>query len=252
MDNPLSNTPTPTRCDGKNWFGWPCDEELEKIRLEFPLAPPRASRRQWSSGSEALLRSRAVHPGRPVLRADRLPQDLNGDPGHVAARPVEHREEVFLKPSGFPQPTYVRRLLATIPVMGVVAVVVFLLLHLAPGDPAAIIAGDLATAEDIAQHPQQLGLDQPLHIQFVAGSASLLGATLAPRSSRRSRVSTLIAQRLEPTLVAVGDDPGLRGRARRAARRPRRVAGGARGSTGSSWASQSAASRSRSSGSASC
>jgi peptide/nickel transport system substrate-binding protein len=40
MNNPLSNTPTPSACDGKNWFGWPCDEELEKIRLEFPLAPP--------------------------------------------------------------------------------------------------------------------------------------------------------------------------------------------------------------------
>jgi NAD(P)-dependent dehydrogenase (short-subunit alcohol dehydrogenase family) len=40
MNSPLSNTPTPSPCDGKNWFGWPCDEELEKIRLEFPLAPP--------------------------------------------------------------------------------------------------------------------------------------------------------------------------------------------------------------------
>jgi peptide/nickel transport system substrate-binding protein len=40
MNSPLSNTPTPSACDGKNWFGWPCDEELEKIRLEFPLAPP--------------------------------------------------------------------------------------------------------------------------------------------------------------------------------------------------------------------
>ena len=38
MGNPITNTPTPTHCDGKNWFGWPCDEELEKIRLEFPLA----------------------------------------------------------------------------------------------------------------------------------------------------------------------------------------------------------------------
>ena len=40
MNSPLSNTPTPSGCDGKNWFGWPCDEELEKIRLEFPLAAP--------------------------------------------------------------------------------------------------------------------------------------------------------------------------------------------------------------------
>ncbi|MEO8133638.1 MAG: ABC transporter substrate-binding protein [Betaproteobacteria bacterium] len=40
MNSPLSNTPTPSPCDGKNWFGWPCDEELEKIRLEFPVAAP--------------------------------------------------------------------------------------------------------------------------------------------------------------------------------------------------------------------
>ena len=60
----------------------------------------------------------------------------------------------------------IRRVLATIPVMGVVAIFVFLLLHLSPGDPAALIAGDAATAEDIARIHHQLGLDRPLHQQF--------------------------------------------------------------------------------------
>ena len=59
-----------------------------------------------------------------------------------------------------------RRLLATIPVMTVVAVVVFMLIHLSPGDPAALIAGDLATGEDIEKLRVALGLDQPLWRQF--------------------------------------------------------------------------------------
>ena len=64
--------------------------------------------------------------------------------------------------------TYIiRRILATIPVMAVVAVFVFALLHLSPGDPAAIIAGDTATAADIARIRAQLGLDQPIYVQFV-------------------------------------------------------------------------------------
>ncbi|MFO0465672.1 MAG: ABC transporter permease, partial [bacterium] len=60
-----------------------------------------------------------------------------------------------------------KRILATLPVMGVVAVIVFLLLRLSPGDPAAIIAGDDATSEDIAKIREHLGLDRPLLTQFV-------------------------------------------------------------------------------------
>ena len=59
-----------------------------------------------------------------------------------------------------------RRLLATIPVMVVVAVFVFFLLRLAPGDPAAIIAGEDATAEAIAAVRAKLGLDRPVIEQF--------------------------------------------------------------------------------------
>src|SRR5437868_1632882 len=60
----------------------------------------------------------------------------------------------------------VRRILATIPVMAVVAVFVFALLYLSPGDPAAIIAGDTATVDDILRIRAKLGLDQPVYIQF--------------------------------------------------------------------------------------
>ena len=56
---------------------------------------------------------------------------------------------------------FIRRLLATIPVIGMVAFFVFSLLYLTPGDPAAVIAGDIATNEDIERIRQKLGLDQP-------------------------------------------------------------------------------------------
>jgi peptide/nickel transport system permease protein len=95
----------------------------------------------------------------------------------------------------------VRRILATIPVMGVVAVIVFLLLHLAPGDPATLIAGDFATAEDIARIGKQLGLDRPLPVQFVAWVGQILQGELGTSIFSRLPVSRLIRQRLEPTLV---------------------------------------------------
>jgi peptide/nickel transport system permease protein len=95
----------------------------------------------------------------------------------------------------------VRRILATIPVMGVVAVIVFLLLHLAPGDPAALIAGDFATAEDIARIGKQLGLDRPLHIQFVAWVGQIFRGDLGTSIFSHLPVTRLIRQRVEATLV---------------------------------------------------
>ena len=61
-----------------------------------------------------------------------------------------------------------RRLAATVAVMAVVAAVVFSLLYLTPGDPAAVIAGDLATDDDIRRIRAQLGLDQPFLVRFGA------------------------------------------------------------------------------------
>ena len=94
-----------------------------------------------------------------------------------------------------------RRLLATIPVMGVVALFVFALLHLTPGDPAAVIAGDYATAEDIARIHRQLGLDRPLYLQFGAWLGQLLRGDLGTSIFSRLPVTRLIGQRLEPTVV---------------------------------------------------
>ncbi len=93
-----------------------------------------------------------------------------------------------------------RRLLATLPVMAVVALVVFLLIHLSPGDPATLIAGDMASEEDIAQLRSALGLDQPLLQQFLLWLGRLLTGDLGTSIFTQVPVSQLLAQRLEPTL----------------------------------------------------
>ncbi len=93
------------------------------------------------------------------------------------------------------------RILATVPVMGVVAIFVFLMLRLAPGDPAAVIAGDYATAEDVARIREQLGLNQPIPVQFAKWIGALLQGDLGTSIFTNLPVTTLIAQRLEPTLL---------------------------------------------------
>jgi peptide/nickel transport system permease protein len=93
------------------------------------------------------------------------------------------------------------RVLATIPVMGIVALFVFLMLRLAPGDPAAVIAGDYATAEDIARIREQLGLSDPIVVQFLRWVGALLQGDLGTSIFSQKPVAELIAQRIEPTLL---------------------------------------------------
>ncbi len=93
-----------------------------------------------------------------------------------------------------------QRLLATLPVMAVVALIVFLLIHLSPGDPAALIAGDLATTDDIARLRTSLGLDQPLWRQFLIWAGKLAHGDLGTSIFTQVPVTELLAQRLEPTL----------------------------------------------------
>ena len=93
------------------------------------------------------------------------------------------------------------RVVATVPVMAVVALFVFLLLRLSPGDPAAVIAGDYATAEDIVRIREQLGLNEPLPIQFVTWLGLLLQGDLGTSIFTNLPVTTLIGQRIEPTVM---------------------------------------------------
>ncbi len=94
-----------------------------------------------------------------------------------------------------------RRVLATIPVMLVVAIVVFLMLRLTPGDPASIIAGDAATADDIVQIREQLGLDEPIVIQFGIWIGKMLTGDFGESFYYKRGVAGLIAERVEPTVA---------------------------------------------------
>ena len=93
-----------------------------------------------------------------------------------------------------------RRLLSTIPVLLVVAVLVFLMLRLTPGDPAAVLAGDAASTEQIAQIRKTLGLDRSIPEQFAIWFGHMLTGDLGQSYYYKTDVTTLIGQRLEPTV----------------------------------------------------
>ncbi|MBM3571053.1 MAG: ABC transporter permease [Alphaproteobacteria bacterium] len=94
-----------------------------------------------------------------------------------------------------------RRLLSTISVMAVVGIVLFLLVNLAPGDPAAVIAGDTAAPEHIAAISKKRGLDEPLWTQSALWAWGVLQGDLGVSIFSNLPVATLIVQRTEPTLA---------------------------------------------------
>jgi len=92
------------------------------------------------------------------------------------------------------------RVLSTIPVMGVVALIVFFMLRLS-GDPAAILAGDSASPDQVERIRVSLGLTKPLHEQFFGWLLQLLRFDLGTSLFTGLPVTTLIAQRIEPTAM---------------------------------------------------
>ncbi|RWM45437.1 MAG: ABC transporter permease [Mesorhizobium sp.] len=97
--------------------------------------------------------------------------------------------------------TYIfRRMISAIVVMAMVGVFIFLLVRLAPGDPADIIAGRNATAEVVAGIREQLGLNDPMPVQFIRWAGNLLNGDLGMSVFAGRPVLQLISQRLEPTL----------------------------------------------------
>ena len=98
--------------------------------------------------------------------------------------------------------TYVvRRLLALVPVAVVVATVAFILIHLAPGDPASIIAGPDASPDDVARLQRQLGLDAPFHVQLFRWYGRLARGDLGQSIFLRRPVLEAIVDRAEPTIL---------------------------------------------------
>jgi peptide/nickel transport system permease protein len=97
-----------------------------------------------------------------------------------------------------------KRLWSLIPVMFVVATLVFFLVHLTPGDPASVILGPDAPQEAIAELRARLGLDQPLPVQFVRWFGQVLQGNLGESIFLRRPVTQAIVERLEPTLLLAG------------------------------------------------
>src|SRR5260370_23226620 len=93
----------------------------------------------------------------------------------------------------------VRRVLMAVPVMGVVALIVFSLLYLTPGDPAMVLAGDQATPEQIEKIRAALGLDQAPHVRFVAWLWQMANGDLGTSIFSGEPVTHMIEQRLQPT-----------------------------------------------------
>ena len=95
----------------------------------------------------------------------------------------------------------VQRIIATVPVVFLVAIITFSLVHIAPGDPAAVIAGDFGNPEDIERVRKQLGLDKPILQQFWIWLSHVARGDLGSSIFSRYDVTHLIAQRLQPTIV---------------------------------------------------
>ncbi|HEY0295147.1 MAG TPA: ABC transporter permease [Bordetella sp.] len=95
----------------------------------------------------------------------------------------------------------VKRILATIPVLCVVGVFIFSLLFVAPGDPAAILAGDQATQQDLQRIRQEMGLDRPFAVQFMDWAGHMLRGDMGHSVFNKQPVAHLIGSSLEPTLL---------------------------------------------------
>jgi len=94
-----------------------------------------------------------------------------------------------------------RRLIAIVPVLTVVAVLIFMMLRLTPGDPAAVIAGDNATSDQIAAIREKLGLELPIWQQFGIWIGDILRGNFGESFFFKKTVAELIAQRIEPTVA---------------------------------------------------
>ena len=95
----------------------------------------------------------------------------------------------------------VKRVLATVPVLVVVAILVFALLRLTPGDPASIVAGSSATTQDVEGIRAKLGLDQPILAQFFVWVGNMLSGDFGESFFFKKQVAELVLDRVEPTLM---------------------------------------------------
>jgi peptide/nickel transport system permease protein len=94
-----------------------------------------------------------------------------------------------------------RRLVLMIPVLVIVAVIIFGLIHITPGDPAAVMAGEDATASDVEDMRERLGLNEPIHIQFIDWFANALRLDFGDSIFLRQPVTEAMMERVQPTFL---------------------------------------------------
>src|SRR5688572_3247417 len=94
-----------------------------------------------------------------------------------------------------------RRLLLMIPVLIIVAIIIFGLIHITPGDPAAVMAGEDATASDVEAMRERLGLNEPLHIQFFEWTIDAMRLDFGESIFLRQPVTEAMMERVQPTFL---------------------------------------------------
>lgn len=94
-----------------------------------------------------------------------------------------------------------RRFIEIIPVLLVVTIVVFTVLHLTPGDPARLMLGDVASEADIERLRESLGLERPLYVQYLNFVGGLLQGNLGESLALDRSVASALLERAEPTIV---------------------------------------------------
>jgi peptide/nickel transport system permease protein len=97
----------------------------------------------------------------------------------------------------------IKRLISSIPILVIVAVMVFLLIHMIPGNPAALMLGSEATPEQIAELSAKMGLDQPLAVQFIKWAGDLLHGDFGDSLFFGIPVVEVMKNKVEPTALLV-------------------------------------------------
>ena len=225
--NPISNSYFVANGEKSSWFGWPTDPEMEKMRDAYAKETDPAKGKALAEAIQLrALETAQYRLARPVVRPGRRARQRHRLAQGAGAGDVEHREEMIMtsrspvlasgregRSGSDPRrgggsetrnqmlDFIARRLVAIVPVLTVVAVFVFLMLRLTPGDPAAVIAGDNATSDQIADIREKLGLNEPIWTQFGIWIGNILQGNFGESFFFKKTVAELIAQRVEPTLA---------------------------------------------------
>ena len=178
----------------KAWFGWPKSDAVQAGIADWYAAPDAAAEKA------ALVKTNIAAFEDVVYAPDGVLPDLSILEQEAVRRGQGAVPGVLGRQEGLMFAYTLRRVASTIPVMAIVALFVFSLLYLAPGDPAAIIAGDQASPADVERIRASLGLDRPFLVRFGEWVWHVLNGDLGQSIFTNLPVTHMIAQRVEPTV----------------------------------------------------